>query len=347
MSQARVEDILNSTLSTANFSHFGWTELKSPLSMDIYRTWIAEQKHGEMTYLQTHLSTKENPHVLLDKARSAIVVAQSYLPHPKPQTPFPGTKIARYASGEDYHHWFKEKLQSVCAELEKLYPGEEFLPFTDSAPILERDLAFQAGLGFFGKNTCLIHPKKGSFFLIGEIITSLSYEGAAPSTLANMCGTCTRCMDQCPTGAITAPQSVDARRCISYLTIESRKIPQLELRSSMGDWLFGCDICQSVCPWNQKAFKNELTKDLEAATSRETTLSDLRFLLTASGKQIEKKVLGTPLKRAGPFGLRRNALVVSANIYASELTAEIAAWKTDPRLGELAEWALQKIENRI
>ena len=154
-------------------------------------------------------------------------------------------------------------------------------------------------------------------------------------------------MDQCPTGAITAPQSVDARKCISYLTIESRKIPPPELRSSIGEWMFGCDICQSVCPWNQKSFKKELTKELETQTSREKTLSDLRFLLTASGKQIEKKVLGTPLRRAGPFGLRRNALVVSANIFARELHAEIAAWKTDERLGELAEWALQKIEKRI
>ncbi len=345
--RAPFQDILKDILSPQGFSHFGWTELQTPLSIDIYKSWIQDQKHGEMAYLETHLPSKENPLSLHPRARSAIVIAQSYVPHPKPLAAgpcFPGSRVALYAAGEDYHYWFKEKLQKVCDQLKEVFPQEEFVAFTDSGPILERDLAFQAHLGWFGKNTCLIHPKKGSLFLLGEIISSLSTSPADTTTFPDMCGTCTRCIDECPTQAITAERSLDARKCISYLTIESRKVPPIEIREKMGDWLFGCDVCQTVCPWNQKTFKSEFTK--MAATpspDRATTLADLRFLLTASGKQIEKKVQGTPLKRAGPFGLRKNALIVAANIQAKELKPEIQKWTTDEKLKELAEWSLHQL----
>ena len=222
-----------------------------------------------------------------------------------------------------------------------------FLAMTDSTPILERDLAYRAGLGWVGKNTCLIHPKKGSLFFLGEIITSLNIE--SPLTpVHDFCGTCTRCMDICPTQALISPRKMDARKCIAYLTIESRDIPPEELRKPIGDWLFGCDLCQTVCPWNQKVFKNELeTQELLSLSSEEEKLQveDLRYLLTSSGKKLEKDFFGTAYSRAGSFGLKRNALIVAANRNLKELTPEIEALSTHPKLGPLAEWALTQLKS--
>ncbi|MNK82249.1 Epoxyqueuosine reductase [compost metagenome] len=245
----------------------------------------------------------------------------------------------------DYHFWFKDKMKSLCEQLNQQFPDEEFIPFTDSSPVLERDLARRAGLGWAGKNTCLIHPKKGSLFFIGEIYTSLKLI-AEFEPLPDFCGTCTRCIDICPTGALVEPKKLDARKCISYLTIESREVPPEELRSSIGDWFFGCDLCQTVCPWNQKIFKGQLSIEpkLSLETSqRDLLLADMRYILKSSGKQLARDFAGTPMDRAGSFGLKRNALVVVANQKLSELKEDVANLTTHEKLGSLAEWALQQL----
>jgi epoxyqueuosine reductase len=278
-----------------------------------------------------------------------LVFAVPYYPHPALVENFPlnNARISLYAQGYDYHHWFKEKLQNICDELKVLLPDEEFLPMTDSSPVLERDLAYRAGIGWVGKNTCVIHPKGGSLFFIGEIYSSITFS-LESKPAHDFCGTCTRCIDICPTGALTEARKLDARKCISYLTIESREVPPQELREKMGDWFFGCDLCQTTCPWNQKAFKNQLSiEQLESKSPEEEQRleEELRWILTTSGKQIERSFQGTALARAGGFGLKRNALIVAANRGISTLAPEVENLRHHPKLGELATWALFRLTN--
>jgi epoxyqueuosine reductase len=341
-----LQTYLDAKSKELGFSHFGLATLSRPFSFAVYQNWLAEGLHGNMDYLKTHAPIKENPQTQWPQARSALVFAVPYFPHPAAHEnlPLKEVRVSLYAQGFDYHHWFKEKLQALCNDLQVFYPGEEFIPMTDSSPVLERDLAHKAGLGWVAKNTCVIHPKKGSLFFIGEIYSSLALTiTAAP--LPDFCGTCTRCMDICPTKAITSPRTLDARKCISYLTIESREVPPEELRSQMGDWFFGCDLCQTVCPWNQKIFKNQLsTSLLDHSADSKTLEEELRWILTSSGKQLEKAFKGTPLARAGSFGLKRNALVVATNRGLCSLRPEVELLLDHPKLGDLAEWAWQKLK---
>lgn len=327
--------------------HHGWATLAKPLSFDFYRTWLNENRHGDMIYLENHAAVKENPTIQWPKVKTALVFSIPYYPHPEKISSFPLQKarVSLYAQGRDYHHWFRERMQELITLLKNEFPDDEFFALTDNAPVLERDLAYRASLGWVGKNTCLIHPKRGSLFFIGEIYTSLQVE-QVNSPLPDFCGTCRRCIDICPTQAITEERKLDARRCISYLTIESRKVADTELREKIGDWLFGCDLCQTTCPWNQKVFKNQLsTEKIQSLSDSESDEleSELRYLLKSSGKKLERDFVGTALSRAGSFGLKRNALVVIGNRKMRGLESEVQAFLDHPKLGELARWTLEKI----
>lgn len=338
---------MTAKLPELGFSHFGLAELEKPLSFAHYQSWLDHEYHGDMEYLQKQALQKENPKLGWAWAHSALVFAAPYLPHPEGPAFFKAARVALYAQGADYHFWFKKKLTEITTTLQTQFPDETFLALTDSAPLMERDLAYRAGLGWIGMNTCLIHPKKGSLFLIGEILTSLkASESFAP--LPDFCGTCQRCIEHCPTQAISADRVLDARKCISYWTIESRKIPPEELRPQFGDWLFGCDLCQTICPWNQKiirkndaAFKQALQPTLLQAQTLE---KELHWILESSGKQIEKSLKGSPLLRAGPFGLKRNALIVIANRQIRELRHMVEKYLPHDRLGPLAQWTIQRLD---
>ena len=325
-------------------SNTAFCALEKPISFHIYQQWLKEGYQGSMNYLAQHCELKENPQKLVPRAQSAIVVSESYLPHPQTKThPLPSTRKALYARGEDYHHWFHEKLDQVCSALKKEFPEEEFVSFTDSSPVLERDLAYRAGLGWIGKNTCLIHKKHGSLFFIGEIYTSLKLEPLA-TPHPDHCGNCTRCMDECPTQAITEERKLDARKCISYLTIESRDFSPHPLQEKMNDWLFGCDICQTVCPWNEKVFGPSLIKS-EQVSQKEVTdslVEDLRWILSSSNKSLQKAFKKTPLSRAGGLGIKRNALIVISNLQIQSLKEEVSKYIEHERLGELARRCLAK-----
>ncbi|MGZ3768907.1 MAG: tRNA epoxyqueuosine(34) reductase QueG [Bdellovibrio sp.] len=349
MTPHEITPLIQQSLESLGFSHFGFTPLNKPLSFEFYKQWLSEGYHGDMKYLVDHAEIKETPQLKWPRAQSALVFAIPYFPHPeKIQQAFPlqEARISLYAQGMDYHFWFKEKMSALSQQLQNQFPDEEFICFTDSSPILERDLAKRAGLGWVGKNTCLIHPKKGSLFFIGEIYTSLKiHTDIAP--LPDFCGNCTRCIDICPTKALVEPRKMDARKCISYLTIESRQVPDESLRNQIGDWFFGCDLCQTVCPWNQKIFKNQLVveKKLPLNMAEENRLiEDMKYILTSSGKKLERDFRGTPLARAGSFGLKRNALIVIANRKMKGLNAEIEALLKNEKLAELANWTLQQIE---
>lgn len=345
--QVELKVFLDNQMESLGFSHYGLCEVTTPLSFAFYRDWVSEGLHGDMKYLADHAAVKEYPQSKWPQVQSALIFAMPYYPHPVPAKTFPlkQARLSLYSKGMDYHHWFRARMQGIADSLKIQFPAEEFLCMTDSSPVLERDLAYRASLGWVGKNTCLIHPKKGSLFFIGEIYTSLKLKNdLAP--LPDFCGTCTRCMDICPTGAIVAPRKLDARKCISYLTIEARTVPPVELRTKIGDWLFGCDLCQTTCPWNQKVFKNQLSQELVETlnlTQQEALIEDLRYILSSSGKKLERDLHGTALDRAGPFGLKKNALIVTANRKIHVLHHEVKALLAHEKLGELAQWTLQEL----
>ena len=212
--------------------------------------WIAEGSHAGMAYMERNREVRLNPAELVEGARSVISVALNYYPEKK--QPVGAPRIAFYAYGKDYHKVIKEKLRKLWQSvLEKLPAPHAARVFTDSAPLLERYWAWRAGLGWIGRNTNLIIPGKGSYFFLGEIVTTLqlSYDGPMKSR----CGSCRRCLDACPTKALDRERHIDARRCISYLTIENKGSIPSALASRLGDRLYGCDTCQEVCPWNSFA----------------------------------------------------------------------------------------------
>lgn len=226
------------------FSKAGFLAHEAPL----LETWLKNNQHGEMRYIENHFDKRLNPTLLVEGSQSVISLLFNY--HPA-ETQNPGVpKIAKYAYGEDYHHVIKDHLNTLI-EWIALEIGEiQCRVFVDSAPVMDKVWAKKSGLGWLGKNTNLIHPKEGSFFFIAEIISDLTFSQDAP--MKDYCGTCTRCIDACPTDALAVPYQIDAKKCISYLTIELKdEIIPSEFKGKMEHWAFGCDICQDVCPWNR------------------------------------------------------------------------------------------------
>lgn len=333
---------LNQNIKTNQITDFGLTELKTPLSIDIYKEWLNNNFHGDMKYLEEHFEQKKHPQTMFKKATSAIIITKNYFPiHPKnEERKLPSLNIASYARGEDYHFWFKQQLDELCEQFKLDYPEDDFISFTDSAPILERDLAYQAGIGWYGKNSMLIHSKQGSLFFIGEIFTSLKLESIKPIH-PDRCGTCSRCIDACPTNAILDSKKIDASKCISYLNIESKDFSVTENTTLISDWFFGCDVCQTVCPWNEKVFgKDQLTTQKAKHQSIE---KDLNFILSKSNKELMRTLSKTPLTRARGAGLKRNAIIVATNLKLISLQPIIESYKDHEKLGEIARWSLKKL----
>jgi len=212
--------------------------------------WLQNGFHGEMSYLERNIEKRIDPRILVPNAKTIITVLLNYYPgNPEISTKPP--KISRYALGADYHQVLKDKLHLLFKLIKNEFGKVEGRAFVDSAPVLEKSWAVRSGLGWIGKNSLLIHPKLGSYVFIGELILDLDID-ASPEEVPNHCGSCTKCVDACPVGAIVSPKVIDARRCISYLTIEKKtQLTDLE-KSSLHGWCFGCDICQEVCPWNSK-----------------------------------------------------------------------------------------------
>jgi epoxyqueuosine reductase len=213
--------------------------------------WLEKGYQAGMSYMERNRDKRSDPRILMPGARSVIVVLMNYFPAENIRSEN-NYKIAKYAYGKDYHYVIREKLNRLIDDIQDLAGAFQARAFTDSAPVMERAWAEKAGLGRIGKNTCLIHPKLGSFVFIGEIITDLDLD-YDHHQINDLCGGCTRCIEACPTGALTGPRSLDSNKCISYLTIEHKdEIPE-SMSGKFHDWIFGCDICQDVCPWNRKA----------------------------------------------------------------------------------------------
>ncbi|MEM1356330.1 MAG: tRNA epoxyqueuosine(34) reductase QueG [Planctomycetota bacterium] len=299
-----------------------------------FADWLAAGRHGEMAYLAEHADLRVDPGRLVEGAVSVIVVADAYpgleqaaaSPHPADR---PAGRIAKYAWGDDYHKTIKKRLHAVCDALSVAYPDHTFRATADTAPIFERELASRAGLGWTGKHTLMIHPRLGSYFLLGTIVTTLPMQTSEmagfPDPLApptDHCGGCTRCIDACPTDAIAAEgYSLDATRCISYLTLEHRSTIAPALLSGMGDWVAGCDICQDVCPHNRRRLALEREQHPTEAIRFEPRYAprspapslDLLAVLDWSEEDRRLAFTGSALKRIKLNMLKRNALIALSN----------------------------------
>lgn len=293
---------------------------------DALRAWLAAGKHGQMDYMAEHVDLRIDPTKLIQGTRSIICVADRYATgcSSPPLPPGEGQRggasgegvqplgrIARYAQGRDYHRVIKRRLHRVCDELREMFPEHVFRAFVDTGPVMEREHAQRAGLGAVGKHTLLIDRGVGSYLLLGEILTTLEL-APTPAAEPDPCGSCTRCIDACPTGAIS-PWSVDATRCISYLTIEHRGEIDPVLAARMGDWIFGCDVCQEVCPHNQpKSRAAAVPTNPAYAPKREGF--DLHEVLSWTEEQRRAAFENSPMKRATLTMMQRNAAVASRNI---------------------------------
>ena len=306
-----------------------------------FREWLDAGHAGEMAYMARATPGRADPRAHLPEARSALVVALNYGGTQK------SGPVARYARGDDYHDVVLAKLRTLETSL-RTDSGDDIWvrSYVDTGPFLERDLARQAGLGWFGKNTTLIHPKLGSFFVLGTLFTSVELEPDAPFE-ADRCGTCTRCLDACPTQAFVRPHELDARRCISYLTIELRGEIPVELRSSLGSLLFGCDICQDVCPWNVSFSRDVKERSLEprATLAHKDARTLAREVLVMSDDTFRAAFKGSPVKRAKRRGLARNAAVVLGNVGVAADVQALAQALADPEplVRQHAAWALGRL----
>jgi epoxyqueuosine reductase len=316
----------------------------TPTGFTRLQDWLAKGFAGEMTYLPRRASAYEHPRSVLPPVRSIVMIAVNYKAGDEPPAQPHAGRVARYArGGVDYHHLLRERLQHLADWLHQQVPGCRTRAVVDTAPLLERDFAQLAGLGWFGKNTMLIHKRAGSFLLLGGLLTDVDLPSDEPHHTAH-CGTCTRCLDICPTDAFPEPYVLDARRCIAYATIELKGPIPSDLREGIGDWLFGCDLCQDVCPWNRKSPR---TNDPAFQPRNDLHPADAVALLQLTEDEFQQRYRDTPLGRPGRSGLRRNAALVLGNRRESTaIPALIAACSDDdPVVRDAAAWALEQFDD--
>jgi epoxyqueuosine reductase len=282
---------------------------------------------------------------LQKSARSVVSLGVSYYPGDHPENDGSGGRVARYAWGRDYHEVIKGRLFALRGELEEaLGCRVKARAFTDAVPLLERSAAQHAGLGFFGRNACLINGDTGSYFFIADLILDLDVAPDEPGT--GTCGRCTRCMTACPTGAIKAPGVVDARLCISYLTIENRGPIPRELREKVGDWAFGCDVCQEVCPYNKRKASRSRWPEFSEEAGTGPYLKMEEVLAIRDDEEFERRFTGTPLTRPGRAGLLRNCCVAAGNLQDARLVPVLTRCLRDdpsPLVRGHAAWALGRM----
>ncbi|MDA7977754.1 MAG: tRNA epoxyqueuosine(34) reductase QueG [Pirellulales bacterium] len=315
----------------------------TPGGLHRFAKWLDAGYAGEMKFLDELAHAHETPGYVLDGARSLVILAMNYNPSRGSSIAAQAGegRVANYAVGADYHDVIHDRLKQLRDWLHEHAPGAAVRGVVDSAPLMEREFAQLAGLGWIGKNTLLLNRRLGSWFFLAVLLTDLELQYDAP-TEVDHCGTCTACLEACPTDAFVAPYVLDARKCISYLTIEHRSTIPVELRSGMEDWIFGCDVCQEVCPWNNHApASREDTLRLE----RTGATSDLCELLQLSEVEFRERFRGTPLWRAKRRGLLRNAAIVLGNQRHAAAVPVLTQALDDeePLIRAAAAWALGQI----
>lgn len=307
-------DEIKSLALDLGFSRVGLCTAEAPVSLPVYQAWVEAGLHAGMDYLATSVHLRSTLESLLPGTNSVIVCALNY--HQSTEWSPGQPRIAQYALGRDYHKVLRNKLNLLARELAKRAPQAQFRAAVDSAPMLEREYANRAGLGWYGKNTCLIDSRTGSYFVIGSLLTTLNLAPDAPRP--GGCGSCQACIDACPTGAIVqfgGRWHIQSERCISYLTIEHKGEIEPELQPLIGEWTFGCDVCQDVCPFNHarpnQPNRAPVTTEPDFAPRTWPNLQELAQISYESWDQLTQ---GSPVRRAGHEGLKRNARINLKNL---------------------------------
>jgi epoxyqueuosine reductase len=331
------------------FELVGITTPQPPEHFPVFQAWLEAGRHGAMTYLSKNnsLERRSNPRLILPECQSILVLGIRYsAPLFEEVKDISAGQVAAYAWGDDYHEVLPVRLKALVhfieAQVGHSVPNRWY---TDTGPVLERDLAQRAGLGWIGKNTCLINPRSGSYFLLAEILLGIQLEPDEPFE-TDRCGKCTRCLEACPTQCILPDRTLDAARCISYLTIELKEAIPTDLRPQMGNWVFGCDICQQVCPWNQRFAAGHGDPAFEDRPGR--SQPDLVEELALSIDSFNRKYKSSPLKRAKRRGYLRNITIALGNRVArgdhSAIAALVHTLHNDPDslVRRHAAWALSQ-----
>ncbi len=346
-----IDPSLTELLHAEGLRLFGVAALDAPLRRSAqtagreYAEWIALGLHGEMAYLERHADLAYRPDEVQPGCRTVLVVGCNYYQTPQQNEAAATGRVARYAWGRDYHNALGKRLRRVVRRLRETHPGERFRSFVDASPLSERFFAEHAGIGYTGRHTLTISSAYGSWFFLGEILTTV----ALPSTAVGEpvhggCpANCFRCGEVCPTGALTGHHRIDARRCISYLTIEHRGSISEELRPLMGDWIFGCDLCQEVCPLNVRSRETDLEDFRVHRAGERIPLAQL--LDIADEQAYRRRFSGTPLLRPGRDAMVRNACIAAGNTGAVELAPRLRRLADDPNplVREHASWALDRL----
>lgn len=342
----QLKETIKTEVLSLGFTHIGFTEPKTPESSPIFLKWLEKGYAADMSYLfrPDTIEKRLDPKIVMPNVKTIIALAMPYSPPEiKNSNPYIG-KIASYATGDDYHLVIPELLENMMQSIASKISEQklDYKIYTDTGPILERDIAQSSGIGWIGKNSCLIIPGHGSYFFLAEIFINIQFPFDKPEP-HDYCGSCTRCLDNCPTNCINDNRTIDAGRCISYLTIENKKDIPIDIRDSMGQWVFGCDICQSVCPWNIQFSKKPEHKYF----SPNPTLLDYDLLnpenfSLMNFKETYKK---SPILRSKRKGFLRNLIVAIGNTKSTRaipILLNIFTSENEPMIRNLTIWALKQ-----
>ncbi|MSQ46934.1 MAG: tRNA epoxyqueuosine(34) reductase QueG [Deltaproteobacteria bacterium] len=347
-----LEQQIHTQATTLGFTLCGFTRLSSLPREKFLTSWLAQGNAGEMHYLARHPEHRLNPTLRFPEATSVICLGYPYAPPRIPRINWQQElrgRIAAYAAGSDYHEVIKAKLLTFIAFLTEMIPGVWTRPYVDTGPVLEREWAYRSGLGWFGKNTMLLHKQAGSWFFLAEILVGLDLEGEGIPRAH--CGTCTRCLADCPTNALEEGYVLKAPLCISYLTIEHQGPIARELRPKMGNWIFGCDVCQDVCPWNEKlgrSRKDHVREDLVREDLVDVLLPSLPELLMLDDAGFRARFRHSAILRPKRRGLLRNVAIALGNSGNPEAIAPLRSALSDPEplVRGHAAWALGRFTER-
>jgi epoxyqueuosine reductase len=345
MDKTEITQQIKEEAKLLGFPLVGVTHPNPPIHIDFFQNWLSKGYHASMDWIASQRSQerRSDPLIILPECKSILVLGT---PYPAPMGNIKGGNIAAYALSQDYHLVIETRLKALMKKIDDLVGRS--VPnrwYVDTGPILERELAMRAGLGWIGKNTTLINQDLGSYFFLAEILLGIELDLDPPIT-ETYCGTCTRCLDTCPTNALEKPYTLNAGRCISYLTIEHRGEIPLNLRSKMGDWVFGCDICQIVCPWNKpEKASPEILEDLQPKAEYINLV--LTEQMELNQDQFSTYFKGSPIKRTKRRGFLRNVAIVLGNLRHPDALPVLQKALNDEEvlIQEAAAWAIDQIKH--
>ncbi|MFZ9035754.1 MAG: tRNA epoxyqueuosine(34) reductase QueG [Francisellaceae bacterium] len=356
ITQEQWQDIRRFAIDYLGFSDIAASDCNLNDYIPAFKTWLAHDYHADMSYMHKHGSKRYKPEQLVENTNSVIMVRLNYLPETysfknlrqKLKMPSAIAEISRYALGRDYHKVIRHKLKKLNHYIQSLLPEHQGRVFTDSAPVLEKPLAEKSGLGFIGKNSNLIDTHSGSFFFLGTIYSNLDFSSFSALKQEDGCGGCKACIKSCPTDAIKDGRLIDARRCISYLTIENKGAIPIEFRSAIGNRIYGCDDCQLVCPFNRHS---SITGEADFLPRKSLAAKSLLELIQWNQQTFYDNTEGSPIRRIGFISWQRNIIVALGNApQSAEILTILKAKKAieqNPMLTEHLLWAIARQKGEI